>query len=140
MEPGGCTVLLHKHNRTIGPVVFDIVLLQNIILPAGSFLCRLRRQGRANLPVIPRTELFLRLRHKHDRRSGIRISLWFPFLCFPETVEIAVGIYCFYFITFAKRETRFRFFTGFQRLSLISLLGLNGDPFNKMFWKHRMRG
>ena len=125
----------------------------SFMLPVRSCSCQHRTAGRPNLPANRRILRLQLLRHRHDRKSDIRISSITPYLkikhkvlsctqlgchstdllfgeapalnpfertryqqapvsnsAFPKTVEIAVSISSFNFISLTKCKAGFRFF------------------------------
>ena len=55
----------------------------------------------------------------------------------PQTVEIAVGIYCNGLVA-ADAEGNVRRVAGFERLALTAVLRFHINPFDKVLGKHRM--
>ena len=59
-------------------------------------------------------------------------------LFFPQTMQIAVCIYRFHLVAFAKSETYFRLILRPQHFSLIPLFCLQRNPLDKVFRHHWM--
>ena len=59
-------------------------------------------------------------------------------LCFPKTVQIAVSVNFLHGLAGGQREFRLRLVSGFEILSLNSLIGLDGDPLDIVRFGHRM--
>lgn len=59
-------------------------------------------------------------------------------LCLPETMQIAVSVNFLHGLAGGQREFRLRLVSGFEILSLNSLIGLDGDPLDIMRLGHRM--
>ena len=57
-------------------------------------------------------------------------------LCLPKTVEIAVSIYRLNLVAVADSKAYLGLIAGLKSLSLVALLSLKGNPFNKVFGEH----
>ena len=66
---------------------------------------------------------------KIETHDGIKLIF---LLAFPELVEIAVSIHCFYLISLAYREAGIRLVTGLKHLALIAKLCFKCNPLNVM--------
>lgn len=55
---------------------------------------------------------------------------------FPKSVEIAVCVNCLYLFALKESKACLGCFTGLQNLSLIAIIGLNGNPLDVVIFQH----